>query len=682
MTLFTASRINLVRATLGVLILPMFGAACADRTIAPLAAPQESVVAVHARAAAISSTVSVTGITVETRYWDGSTYTQSGTGAESKFASLPTNVAGYTNSPVTVYDLTGVTNRTLVPGGAFENLGTRYSISLSVSASTDVTIRVGPDYGGGGALLVDGTEAAAIWSPFWSDMNWIDASKYLQASKRLTKGNHVITIVGFENCCDGGMLAEIDGGAGWQPVTMTPPPPPTYNGVTSLLAITMETRYWDGSSFTQSGAGATAKFESLPTTVAGYTNAPVRVTGLVPNQDVVPNGAFENLGSRYRFVLNTVGDQAKVSFRVAPDFGAGGVVLLDGVEVTANWGDFNSGYTWQYPSAYLQFTQLVLQPGTHVIEVVGFENCCEAPGAAEFDFGTGAGWQDASAIVPAIPTYALTVNRVGAGSVTSSPGGIACGATCSATYDVESRVTLTATPDAGYVFGGWTGACSGTGACVVTIAGATTVGATFTRPLTSLTVAPSGTGSGTVTSSPAGITCGTTCTTSLPEGTTVVLTATASLGSTFSGWGSACTGTGPCTVTVGAIGTVSPVFTKNPDSTPPVVSCSASPKELWPVNHKMVDITVNVTATDASGVAGYTLVSVTSNEPIDLLGDGKTLKDIQGWTTGTADVSGQLRAERAGNLRDRIYTLTYKATDTVGNAAETSCTVTVPHDKR
>ncbi len=53
----------------------------------------------------------------------------------------------------------------------------------------------------------------------------------------------------------------------------------------------------------------------------------------------------------------------------------------------------------------------------------------------------------------------LTVSRGGGGNgrVASSPGGIDCGATCSARFAAASRVTLTATPDAGSVFGGWSG---------------------------------------------------------------------------------------------------------------------------------------------------------------------------------------------------------------------------------
>jgi Ca2+-binding RTX toxin-like protein len=76
----------------------------------------------------------------------------------------------------------------------------------------------------------------------------------------------------------------------------------------------------------------------------------------------------------------------------------------------------------------------------------------------------------------------LTVNRTGNGRVVSSPAGIDCGATCAADFVSGATVTLTATPDAGWTFQGWTGACSGTGACVVTMDTAKTVGADFLPP--------------------------------------------------------------------------------------------------------------------------------------------------------------------------------------------------------
>lgn len=57
--------------------------------------------------------------------------------------------------------------------------------------------------------------------------------------------------------------------------------------------------------------------------------------------------------------------------------------------------------------------------------------------------------------------YTVTVSKVGNGTVVSSPGGIGCGGVCAYMFAAGTNVTLTATPDTGSTFVGWTGACSG-----------------------------------------------------------------------------------------------------------------------------------------------------------------------------------------------------------------------------
>lgn len=87
---------------------------------------------------------------------------------------------------------------------------------------------------------------------------------------------------------------------------------------------------------------------------------------------------------------------------------------------------------------------------------------------------------DSTTIVTGTPgSLAVTLYGSGSGAVASQDGGIACGATCSASYVNGSNVMLTATPVAGSVFTGWLGACTGTGSCTVPIAGAANVSATF-----------------------------------------------------------------------------------------------------------------------------------------------------------------------------------------------------------
>lgn len=118
--------------------------------------------------------------------------------------------------------------------------------------------------------------------------------------------------------------------------------------------------------------------------------------------------------------------------------------------------------------------------------------------------------------------------------------------------------------------------------------------------------------------------------------------------------------------------------TLNIDKTAPSLSVSASPGLLWPPNHKMVKVTPTVSASDANPGTTVELVSVTSSEPDNGLGDGDTGNDI----VINADGTISLRAERSGAGSGRVYTMTYLAVDVAGNTSTASATVTVPHDMR
>lgn len=148
--------------------------------------------------------------------------------------------------------------------------------------------------------------------------------------------------------------------------------------------------------------------------------------------------------------------------------------------------------------------------------------------------------------------YNLTYSTsgVGSGSVGLSSGGINCGPNC-ARYISDLSVTLTATAGSGSSFTGWGGACSGKGTCTVTMDSAKSVTASFNdtpETMYSLTITPGGNGTGTITSSPSGIECGSVCLAYFPKDSSVTLTATNNEGSAFGGWSGECSGTGDCTV--------------------------------------------------------------------------------------------------------------------------------------
>ncbi len=129
-------------------------------------------------------------------------------------------------------------------------------------------------------------------------------------------------------------------------------------------------------------------------------------------------------------------------------------------------------------------------------------------------------------------TFVVTVTNAGTGSgtVTSSPAGINCPGTCSATFTVPTTVTLTAAAGGSSTFAGWSGGgCSGTGTCVVTTAASVTATFTANTQLAAPTFSPTGPGPFTTTQTvtitcPAGATCGYTTDGSTPTGSAGTIT--------------------------------------------------------------------------------------------------------------------------------------------------------------
>lgn len=116
----------------------------------------------------------------------------------------------------------------------------------------------------------------------------------------------------------------------------------------------------------------------------------------------------------------------------------------------------------------------------------------------------------------------------------------------------------------------------------------------------------------------------------------------------------------------------------SPDQTAPSInSLSATPNVLWPPNHKFVPVSVSWNATDNCSAPVCSISSVSSNEPVNGLGDGDTSPD---WiiTSGSTLL---LRAERSGLGTGRVYTITVSCRDAAGNVSSQVVTVSVPHDQ-
>ncbi len=265
--------------------------------------------------------------------------------------------------------------------------------------------------------------------------------------------------------------------------------------------------------------------------------------------------------------------------------------------------------SWSFPAT----TVVTLSAWSWTSDFNGWSGACSGMGTCTVTMDS---IKDVTATFT-IRSYPLAVSKdgTGMGTVSSSPAGIDCGSDCSETYTHGTSVTLTALPAADSSFAGWSGACTGTGDCTLSIIAAKSVTATFTLTpqMYDLTVSKAGAGSGTVTSTPGGISCGSDCTETYPAGTSVTLAAAPSPGSTFTGWSGACTGTNTCTLDMNETTSVTATFSLNTTnylltvgrtgtgkgtvtSSPSGISCGTDCMESFPAG-----TVVKLTAVSSSG---------------------------------------------------------------------------------
>lgn len=168
--------------------------------------------------------------------------------------------------------------------------------------------------------------------------------------------------------------------------------------------------------------------------------------------------------------------QMAVDRTVVGRFGPQLVVTVTGSGVVTGTG-INCGVDCREAYAQDSSVTLTATPGTGQV-FNGWGGACSGS-AATCTVAMSAARQVSAAFAKAPAGFSLTVSVSGSGAVGSTPAGISCGSDCTEAYASGTSVTLVATPAAGQQFGGWSGACTGTGNCTVAMTQARSVGAAF-----------------------------------------------------------------------------------------------------------------------------------------------------------------------------------------------------------
>jgi hypothetical protein len=120
--------------------------------------------------------------------------------------SAPT--AGYCDSAPTAFD--GLSNQAHC-GGAAGSIAFAFTVDFGLSAEqgADFSLRLGPDFGHGGALFLDGQLLAVRTSDMWWGGSYASPTQVFEViGLALDAGNHRLSLFGLEGCCDGGQQGQ------------------------------------------------------------------------------------------------------------------------------------------------------------------------------------------------------------------------------------------------------------------------------------------------------------------------------------------------------------------------------------------------------------------------------------------------------------------------------------------
>ncbi|MBI2381403.1 MAG: CCXG family PEP-CTERM protein [Gammaproteobacteria bacterium] len=98
-------------------------------------------------------------------------------------------------------------------GSSTANQATLMSLEFDLAQAGAWNFRMGPDWGWGGAFLLDGQVIQIVTDDRWWEYNWNAVGEILQSALNLDAGHHVLQWLGFEGCCSGQMAVQFQGGS-------------------------------------------------------------------------------------------------------------------------------------------------------------------------------------------------------------------------------------------------------------------------------------------------------------------------------------------------------------------------------------------------------------------------------------------------------------------------------------
>lgn len=167
----------------------------------------------------------------------------------------------------------------------------------------------------------------------------------------------------------------------------------------SADTVTMQARNSGNPGATSSAdyvAAWNAVLASQPLPPPGYADQVIGDWDGTESNSFTGGGATTDLAYHDQAIFNVSAGQVGVwDFRLGIDFGFGGTLIVDGVELDTHLFDtwWNYDTTWSNPSQFL-FGSLNLGAGVHVLDAYGFEGCCDGGTIGQFRSANSNSFQD------------------------------------------------------------------------------------------------------------------------------------------------------------------------------------------------------------------------------------------------------------------------------------------------